>query len=136
MKAEGLSLAQAINHFDSDRSGVITRHELNEGFKRMKVQLNEQLVKNIFVILDKNGDNRIEIQEFEQVFAKAMNPKKDQVQEGYQAPQPTHLEDKVEERDLGEDIVNLKVDKDDLNKRQMVILGDGTLSILTREVTA
>ena len=65
--------------FDEDSSGTITRDELNEGFKRMKVPLNQQLLKNIFVILDRNGDDKIDLIEFDDIFSKYMrkqDPKK------------------------------------------------------------
>ena len=52
MKDVGITLETAMLYFDSDRSGVITRNEFNEGFKEMKVTLNEALIKNCFVILD------------------------------------------------------------------------------------
>mmetsp|Transcript_5802 Transcript_5802/g.9262 ORF Transcript_5802/g.9262 Transcript_5802/m.9262 type:complete len:150 (+) Transcript_5802:2542-2991(+) len=52
MKDQGMNIETAMHYFDDDRSGTISRNELNEGFKRMKVALNEQLIKNLFVILD------------------------------------------------------------------------------------
>lgn len=58
-----------MRYFDEDGSGSITRNEFNEGFKLMKVTLNEALIKNLFVILDKNGDNVIDLIEFETVFS-------------------------------------------------------------------
>jgi Ca2+-binding EF-hand superfamily protein len=59
-----------MHYFDIDGSGAITRDEFNEGFKEMKVTLNEALIKNLFVILDANGDNSIDLIEFETVFGK------------------------------------------------------------------
>jgi len=70
---EGITLETAMHYFDSDGSGTISRHEFNEAFKEMKVTLNEALIKNCFVILDKNGDNSIDLIEFEEVFGKYMN---------------------------------------------------------------
>lgn len=70
MKGEGLNLETALKYFDDSEDGVITRDELNEGFKRMKVTLSNALIQNVFVILDQNGDNQISIQEFEAVFSK------------------------------------------------------------------
>jgi len=70
MKDQGFSLEVAMKYFDDDQSGTITRAELVEGFKRMKVTLNERLIKNIFAILDRNCDNEITLQEFEAVFDK------------------------------------------------------------------
>jgi hypothetical protein len=70
MKAEGISLETAMKYFDTDGSGVISRDELNEGFKMMKVTLNEALIKNVFCILDSNNDNEISLLEFEAVFGK------------------------------------------------------------------
>jgi Ca2+-binding EF-hand superfamily protein len=69
-----LNLQTAKNHFDTDRSGVITRAELSEGFKRMKVIVNEQDIKNLFFILDRNADNRIDMTEFDEIFAPLFNP--------------------------------------------------------------
>jgi Ca2+-binding EF-hand superfamily protein len=63
----------ARDYFDSDGSGTITRHEFLEGLKELGVTLNEALIKNCFVILDKNGDNSISLEEFEEVFGKYMN---------------------------------------------------------------
>ena len=73
IKDAGLDLEQAMHYFDTDGSGSITRSEFNEGFKEMKVTLNEALMKNCFVILDANGDNSIDIIEFEEVFGKYLN---------------------------------------------------------------
>lgn len=69
----GLTLESAMLYMDTDRSGSITRLEFSEAFKEMKVSLNESLIKNIFVILDKNGDNQIDLIEFETIFGKYMN---------------------------------------------------------------
>jgi archaellum biogenesis protein FlaJ (TadC family) len=57
IKDAGFTMETAMNYFDDDNSGWISRDEFNEGFKRMKVTLNEALLKNLFVILDANGDN-------------------------------------------------------------------------------
>lgn len=73
MKDEGITLETAMLYFDTDGSGSISRNEFNEAFKEMKVTLNEALIKNCFVILDKNGDNSIDLIEFEAVFGKYMN---------------------------------------------------------------
>lgn len=72
MTNQGITLETAMLYFDTDGSGTITRNEFNEAFKEMKVTLNEALLKNIFVILDKNGDNQIDLIEFEAVFGKYM----------------------------------------------------------------
>jgi len=73
IKDAGFTLETAMNYFDDDNSGWLSRDEFNEGFKRMKVTLNEALLKNLFVILDANGDNEITITEFEAVFGKYLN---------------------------------------------------------------
>ena len=73
MIQKGLTLEEANLFLDEDRSGIITRDELNEGFKKMGVTVNEALIKNIFVILDSNGDNEIDLVEFEAVFSKYMS---------------------------------------------------------------
>lgn len=70
MKQEGLDLETAMKYFDNDGDGIISRDELNEGFKRMKVTLSNALIQNVFVILDQNGDNEVNLQEFEAVFSK------------------------------------------------------------------
>ena len=70
MKEEGLTMESAMQYFDTDGSGSIDRNELNEGFKMMKVTLNEALIKNVFCILDSNNDNEISLLEFEAVFGK------------------------------------------------------------------
>ena len=63
-------MESAMQYFDTDGSGSIDRNELNEGFKMMKVTLNEALIKNVFCILDSNNDNEISLLEFEAVFGK------------------------------------------------------------------
>lgn len=73
MISEGITLETAMHYFDTDGSGTISRNEFNEAFKEMKVTLNEALIKNCFVILDKNGDNSIDLIEFEEIFGKYMN---------------------------------------------------------------
>ena len=70
IKDAGLDLEQAMHYFDTDGSGSITRAEFNEGFKEMKVTLNEALIKNCFVILHANGKNSINLIEFDTVFGK------------------------------------------------------------------
>ena len=73
MKAEGLTLETAMHFFDTDGSGSISRDELNEGFKDMKVNVGPALLKNLFVILDSNNDNSIDLEEFTAVFHKYMS---------------------------------------------------------------
>jgi Ca2+-binding EF-hand superfamily protein len=68
MKAEGINMETAMHYFDTDGSGMISRSELSEGFKMMKVTLSEALIKNVFCILDNNNDNEISMLEFEAVF--------------------------------------------------------------------
>ena len=71
MKAAGHgTIDAALQYFDEDGSGTISRHELNEGFKRMGAVLNEASIKNLFSILDQNNDDEISCQELEAVFAK------------------------------------------------------------------
>lgn len=65
-----ISLETAMLYFDPDGSGTITRFEFSEAFKEMKISLNESLIKNLFVILDGNKDNNIDLLEFEAVFGK------------------------------------------------------------------
>ena len=68
MKTEGYTLETAMHFFDTDGSGSISRDELNEGFKDMKVTVGPALLKNLFVILDANNDNEIDLEEFTAVF--------------------------------------------------------------------
>jgi len=68
-----LTLETAMLYMDSDGSGAITRYEFSEAFKEMGVSLNEALIKNCFVILDQNGDNQIDLLEFEAIFGKYMS---------------------------------------------------------------
>lgn len=70
MKARGISLEKAFDYFDDDRSGIIERAELVEGFKRMKITMNQSLIESLFVVLDKNCDNEISLTEFESAFDK------------------------------------------------------------------
>lgn len=75
MLNEGFTLESAMRYFDDNNNGFITRHEFNEAFKMMKITLNETLMKNCFVILDRNGDNHIDLIEFEEIFGKYFNTK-------------------------------------------------------------
>ena len=59
-----------MNFLDDDRSGTISREELAAGFKTMGVIIPQAHLKNLFVILDKDGDNEIGMDEFEAVFGK------------------------------------------------------------------
>lgn len=71
MKEAGIrGIDKAFDYFDDDKSGIINREELVEGFKRMKVTLNQALIENLFVILDRNADNEITLIEFENCFQK------------------------------------------------------------------
>ena len=70
MKKQGINMENAFKYFDDDGSGVINREELVEGFNRMEVTLNQGLINNLFVILDRNVDNKITFEEFEAVFEK------------------------------------------------------------------
>ena len=72
MLDQSVTVDGAIKYFDNDGSGSVTRDELNVGFKRMKVVLNEALIKNLFTILDENHDNEITLSEFKAVFAGVM----------------------------------------------------------------
>ena len=69
-KERGISLTKAFSYFDDDKSGVIERADLVEGFKRMQVDVGQKLIESLFVILDRNCDNEISIKEFEAVFDK------------------------------------------------------------------
>jgi hypothetical protein len=73
MKAEGLTLETAMHFFDTDGSGSISRDELNEGFKDMKVNVGPALLKNLFVILDADGGGSIDLAEFTAAFHKYMS---------------------------------------------------------------
>ena len=68
---------------DDDGGGTITREELDEGFKKMKVTLNTKMLTNLFVMLDRNCDNEISTQEFADVFDKHLGP------EGAKMEEPT-----------------------------------------------
>ena len=76
MLNQKITLEGAVKYFDSDGSGTVSRDELNEGFKRMKVVLNEALIKNLFTILDEDGNDEISVDEFVLVFAETMGTQK------------------------------------------------------------
>ena len=59
-----------MNFLDEDGSGTISRDELAQGFKTMGVIIPSAQLKNLFVILDKDGDDEIGMDEFEAVFGK------------------------------------------------------------------
>ena len=73
-----------MQYFDTDNSGTVSRSELNEGFKKMHVVLNEALIKNLFSILDQNNDDEISVSEFEAVFAQALGPKVEEEEYDYE----------------------------------------------------
>ena len=66
-------MESAFASLDSDGSGTITRDELNKGFQLMKISVGPALLKSLFVLLDKDGDNEIDMLEFEAVFAPYLN---------------------------------------------------------------
>ena len=71
MKEAGYrDLTKVFEYLDDDQSGVLDRAELDEGLKRMKVTLSVSLIKNLFIVLDKNSDNKISLKEFEKVLSK------------------------------------------------------------------
>jgi hypothetical protein len=71
MKEAGYrDLTKVFEYLDDDNSGVLDRAELDEGLKRMKVTLSVSLIKNLFIVLDKNSDNKISLKEFEKVLSK------------------------------------------------------------------
>lgn len=124
MKDQGFSLEVAMKYFDDDQSGTITRAELVEGFKRMKVTLNERLIKNIFAILDRNCDNEITLQEFEAVFDKYL---------GTGGPVAD-----VKAEDLQNDIIDAAAAKDlekqmNQEKKQKIEYADQTLESIPIE---
>ena len=59
MKEKGIDLERAFSYFDDDKSGSITREELVESFNRLNITLNQGLINNLFVLLDRNFDNII-----------------------------------------------------------------------------
>jgi len=63
----------AFAYLDDDGSGKIGRDELNKGFQLMKISVGPALLKSLFVLLDKDGDNEIDLLEFEAVFAPYLN---------------------------------------------------------------
>lgn len=96
---EGFTLESAMRYFDENNNGFITRHEFNEAFKMMKITLNETLMKNCFVILDRNGDNHIDLIEFEEIFGKYFNTSGGPVKE-------------AKADDLANDIIDVETAKD------------------------
>lgn len=66
----GNDLEMARKYLDDDDSGTISREEMADGFKNMGIVVGSALLKNLMVILDKDGDNEIDMLEFEQVFGK------------------------------------------------------------------
>jgi Ca2+-binding EF-hand superfamily protein len=51
MKEAGIDMENAFKYFDDDNSGVISRGELVEGFKMMKVTMPQKLIETLFVFL-------------------------------------------------------------------------------------
>lgn len=72
VKAE-INMESVFAYLDDDGSGTIGRDELNKGFQRMKISVGPALLKGLFVLLDKDGDNEISMEEFEVVFAPYLN---------------------------------------------------------------
>ena len=81
MVKRGIGMEAAFAYLDDDGSGKIGRDELNKGFQLMKISVGPALLKSLFVLLDKDGDNEIDMLEFEAVFAPYLNTKGGPVKE-------------------------------------------------------
>ena len=59
--------AEILREFDTDRSGTVSRQELQIGLQRMGEHLNALEVDELMALLDRDGDGTVDLAEFEHV---------------------------------------------------------------------
>ena len=72
MDERGMKLEECFKYFETDGDGNISTEELKQGLITMKIPLNQQNLRMLVSVFDKNEDNRISIDEFEATMAKYM----------------------------------------------------------------
>jgi len=55
---------------DANQSGTITARELQDALRAMKIELGKPTLMNILHLFDTNGDNSIQLDEFERQMSK------------------------------------------------------------------
>jgi Ca2+-binding EF-hand superfamily protein len=66
------TLAQAFQHLDTDGEGSVSAQELQNCLRAMKIEIGAKDLMNIIHLFDTNGDNQIQLDEFESQMAKYM----------------------------------------------------------------
>ena len=70
--SKGFSIQDAFAFLDTNDSGTITASELQNALKAMKIEISKQLLMNMLHLFDTNGDNSIQLDEFERQMSKYM----------------------------------------------------------------
>lgn len=71
-KTKGYSVQDAFAHLDTNESGSITAKELQDALRAMKIEIGKQTLMNVLHLFDTNGDNSIQLEEFERQMSKYM----------------------------------------------------------------
>ncbi len=58
------SLTDAFRHFDTNEDGMLSRHELQRGLRKLNISLSARDMKRLMEVIDANGDGRVNWQEF------------------------------------------------------------------------
>ena len=69
-KSRGYSLQDAFAHLDTNESGTITSAEFRDALRAMKIEIGKQTLMNVLHLFDTNGDNAIQLEEFERKMSK------------------------------------------------------------------
>ena len=63
-KKPGCTIESLFNEFETDGDGCIDINELTAMFRELKINVNNQLLRILLAIFDKNDDQKINIDEF------------------------------------------------------------------------
>jgi len=72
MDERGMKLEECFKYFSTDLDEYISTEELKQGLIAMKIPLNQQNLRMLVSVFDKNEDNRISLDEFEATMQKYM----------------------------------------------------------------
>lgn len=70
IKSKGYTLEAAFSVFDSSGDGCISERELRNAFKAMKIEVAEQVFRNIINLFDIDKDDQISLVEFQKLMSK------------------------------------------------------------------
>jgi Ca2+-binding EF-hand superfamily protein len=71
-QTRGYTLQDAFSHLDTNESGTVTAKEFQDALRAMRIEINKQTMMNIVHLFDVNGDNSIQMEEFERLMSKYM----------------------------------------------------------------